>query len=447
MTHTATRIALPRAWPAHVKSGLVNVIALAQFGMTYVRGWCANSRIARVRLAGDLDRVKTDARLLRETMRIKDARMARVPAAERPHYTPTERLEILEIRAARRWTSAETARVFLVTEATIASWTKRVDEDGPDALVALPVPVNRYPDFAAHVVQRLKTLCPAMGKTRIMQTLARAALHLSVSTVGRMLKARPARPPERTPPCDDAHAAVSSATAGRTVTARYPDHIWNLDLTVVPTSLGLWAPWWPFSIAQCWPFAWHLAAIVDHVSRAIVGFAVFAKEPTSQEMCAVLDRAVERTGRAPKYTVNDHGPQFGTEYRDWCKERGVKPRFGAIGKHGSIAVTERAIRSIKDEGIRPTTVPLALVAMCKLTSLYAYWYNACRPHASLGGAAPFEIYFGRKPAHHKPRFEPRARYPVKPGEKLRARRGAKVLLEIQYLDGQKHLPVVALKAA
>jgi transposase InsO family protein len=198
------------------------------------------------------------------------------------------------------------------------------------------------------------------------------------------------------------------------VTARHPDHIWNLDLSVVPASLGLWAPWWPFSIAQCLPFAWHLAAIIDHFSRAIVGFAVFAKEPTSAQMCAALDRAVKRTGCAPKYMVTDQGPQFQSEYRDWCKRRGIKPRFGAIGKHGSIAVTERAIRSTKTEGIRPTTVPLTLVAMCKLDV---------------------------------PRFEPGARYPTTRREQLRARRGAEVRLEINYLGGEKHLPVVTVKAA
>jgi transposase InsO family protein len=164
-------------------------------------------------------------------------------------------------------------------------------------------------------------------------------------------------------------------------------------------------------------------------------------------MCAVLDRAVERIGCAPKYIVTDQGPQFSAEYREWCKRRGVKPRFGAIGKHGSIAVTERAIRSIKDEGIRPVVVPFALAAMCRLMSLYACWYNTCRPHSSLGGAAPIEIYLGRERAHEKPRIEPRARFPAKPGERLRAMRGAKVRLEVSYLDGEKHLPVVAVKAA
>ena len=64
---------------------------------------------------------------------------------------------------------------MLVTAATVASWLKRIDEDGPDALVQLPSPVNKFPDFVRHVVARLKTLCPSMGKVKIAETLARLA--------------------------------------------------------------------------------------------------------------------------------------------------------------------------------------------------------------------------------------------------------------------------------
>ena len=100
--------------------------------------------------------------------------MARVTPHRRPHYPPTERIAILDLKAAQRWSLEQTARVFQVTPATIASWMKRVDEDGPDALVQMNSPVNRFPEFVRHAVQRLKTLCPSMGKVKIAQTLARA---------------------------------------------------------------------------------------------------------------------------------------------------------------------------------------------------------------------------------------------------------------------------------
>ena len=93
--------------------------------------------------------------------------MARIPALRRPHYLPTERMAILQLRAARCWTLKQTANAFLVTGETIASWTKRVDEDGPDALLKLHEPVNRFPDFVRYMVQRLKILCPSMGKVRL----------------------------------------------------------------------------------------------------------------------------------------------------------------------------------------------------------------------------------------------------------------------------------------
>jgi len=99
---------------------------------------------------------------LGEELRIKDARMERVPPHHRPHYPAVERLAILELRAARGWSAAQSAKRFFVTEATIADWMARLDEDGPFALVRIPEPVNRFPDFVAYIVRRLKVLCPAM---------------------------------------------------------------------------------------------------------------------------------------------------------------------------------------------------------------------------------------------------------------------------------------------
>lgn len=112
----------------------------------------------------------------------------------------------------------------------VASWLKRVDEQGPDALVQLPVPVNRYPDFVRHAVQQLKSLCPMLGKMKRTQILARAGLHLGVATIGRMLKEQ--RQPK--PPTRDGDTAGQK----RVVTAKYPGHLWHTDLTVVPTARG-----------------------------------------------------------------------------------------------------------------------------------------------------------------------------------------------------------------
>ena len=66
-----------------------------------------------------------------------------------------------------------------------------MDEEGPDSLVQMPVPVNRFPDFVAYIVKKLKVLCPAMGKVKMANFPARAGLHLGAITVARMLTSPP----------------------------------------------------------------------------------------------------------------------------------------------------------------------------------------------------------------------------------------------------------------
>ena len=128
-----------------------------------------------------------------------------------------------------------------------------------------------------------------MGKVRISQVLARAGLHLGASTVGRMRKEG-----EPLSPCVTDLAAIEVTT--RVVTAKYPDHVWHVELSTVPTSAGFWVPWLPYARPQSWPFCWWVAVVVDHFSRAVVGFAVSVKRPTSLEMQRVLDRAIRKVG-------------------------------------------------------------------------------------------------------------------------------------------------------
>ena len=239
----ALRIPLSKAWTKHVRSAMLHVISLAQYATVYTRSWAVDSMNGRVRLKAENDRQGQEIALLREEIRIKDARMAQIDPHRRPHYPPTERMAILELRAARGWSLEQAANTFLLTAPTVASWMKRVDEQGPDALVQLREPVNKFPDFVRYVVQRLKTLCPSMGKVKIAQTLCRAGLHLGATTVGRILKEPPQRAPQE-----------PSVSTGRVVTAKEPNHVWHVDLTTVPTGSGPWTSWLPFALPQSWPF-------------------------------------------------------------------------------------------------------------------------------------------------------------------------------------------------
>ncbi len=182
------RIQLPRGWQGCVKSAVLYTIALAHYTIVYARAWAADSINARERLAAENDRLHEECALLREEIRLKDTRIAQIVPQRRPHYCPHERMAILELRTARGWSLKQTADVFLVTPATIASWVKRIDDQGADALVQLGEPVNKFPDFVRYIVQRLKALNPSMGKVKIAETLCRAGLHLGVTTVRKSLR-------------------------------------------------------------------------------------------------------------------------------------------------------------------------------------------------------------------------------------------------------------------
>jgi transposase InsO family protein len=421
----------PPRWPQRARSAIVHALSLA-----------------RIALLATTDRVATSIRLehelalLREELRIKDARMERVPPRHRPHYPAVERLAILELRAARGWSAAQSATRFFVTEATIADWMARLDEDGPSALVRTPEPVNRLPDLVAHIVRRLKVLCPAIGTARIAAVLSRAGLHLGRTTVRRMLRRRPR-----------CAAPAATARSERRIRSSRPNHIWLVDLTTVPTLAGFWISWLPWSVPQRWPFCCWVAVGVDHYSRRIMGVRVFRSRPTATAVSAFLASMIRAAGQAPRHLITDRGRELAARpFRPGCRRAGVRHRFGAIGRHGSIALVERCIRTLKDEGVRRWLAPIRWRTVGRELSLLADWYNGHRPHTGLAGATPDEIHFGRLAAHRRPRFEPRARWPrdaacAQPQAPVRGRRGVRLALEVRYLEGRAHLPIVSLTRA
>ncbi|MEN6451708.1 MAG: DDE-type integrase/transposase/recombinase [Thermoguttaceae bacterium] len=373
--------------------------------------------------------------------------MTQIPPHRRPQYPPTERMAILELKAARSWSLEQTAKAFLVTAATIASWMKRLDEEGPDALVQLRHPVNRFPEFVRYIVQRLRQLSPTLGKVKIAQTLARAGLHLGATTIDRMLKEEHRR---FQPPEDD----INEPAPARKVTARHANHTWHVDLTTVPIGLGYWCPWFPFALPQCWPFCWWVAVVVDHFSRRAMGVAAFQSQPSSEAVRAFLGRAIAAVKKAPRYIICDRGKQFDCAgFRAWCKRKGIKPpRYGAIGKHGSIAVVERFILTLKTTLSSLTLISFRREAFQRELAAITEWYNSFPPHTWLGGKTPDEKYHGRRPANRKPSFEPRSRWPrgspcAKPHALVRAKPGVRLALDVSFYAGRKHLPIIRLRRA
>ncbi len=198
-----------------------------------------------------------------------------------------------------------------------------------------------------------------------------------------------------------------------------------------------------------------------------MGVAAFKSQPSSEAVRAFLGRSIAKAKqnsprplgegpgvRAPKYIICDRGGQFDCSgFRAWCKRKGIKPpRYGAIGKHGSIAVVERFILTLKTLLACLLLVPYRREKFQQKLSAIVEWYNQHRPHEWLGGKTPNEVYYHRHPANRKPRHEPRSHWPhgslcAKPWALVRGSPGAKLTLEVSYHRGRKHLPVIKLKRA
>jgi hypothetical protein len=87
----------------------MHVFSLAQYAMTYTRGWAVLCKNPRVRSTAELNQAHQEIALLREQIRILNARMEVITPSSRPNYPPTERLAILELKAVRGWSFGSVA--------------------------------------------------------------------------------------------------------------------------------------------------------------------------------------------------------------------------------------------------------------------------------------------------------------------------------------------------
>ena len=75
-------------------------------------------------------------------------------------------------------------------------------------------------------------------------------------------------------------------------------------------------------------------------------------------------------------------------FRRWVKRKSIQPpRYGAVGKHGSIAVVERLILTMKNEGTRRILIPQRRETFRGELVSFIDWYNEHRPlgERSFGG--------------------------------------------------------------
>ncbi len=185
-----------------------------------------------------------------------------------------------------------------------------------------------------------------------------------------------------------------------------------------------------------------LAVVIDVFSRLPLAWRLFSDEPSAEEMASVLDEAVARATRfhpdlSLSHFVTDKGACFTADaFQAAVARHGLKARFGAVVRHGSISLIERLWLSLKDLLHLRLDRCLLRDDLENRIGLGLFYYYVLRPHQGLGGATPGEVYFQKQLARDHALPPPREGAPIPPP----AFKG-------RYLDSARRLPVLFRKAA
>ncbi len=370
-----------------------------------------------------------------QTIDILLERLARVPPAHRPHYRKTDRARILHHKDVFHLSCREVARLYALTSSTIHRWVvDTISPKRPDRPLVAPAPPDRsYPVLLRRQVANM-AMAGFGGSLRIAQTLALEGIALSRSTVRRWtMETAPARetsvagrPASLTRVSKE--EAEPAKVVERAVRAKRPNHVLMVDVTLIKALAGF--------------LSFRLAVVIDVFSRFPLAWRLFDSEPSAEEMTAVLDEAAARARRyhldlSLAHFVTDKGACFtAEEFQEAIARHGMKARFGAVGRHGSIALIERLWLGLKDLLHLRLDRRLLREDLAPRIGLGLFYYSVLKPHQGLGGATPAEVYFQKEPARLSAVPPPREVDPLPPPEFV-----------IRHLDSARRLPVLFRNAA
>jgi transposase InsO family protein len=343
--------------------------------------WAARSRrlsleraCARAE-AGRVAELEARVMVLEDAVAFRDARLEVLEkrlGEERPRrpYPLVERLRILWLMEYYQIPKRRVKDTFGVARSSVHRWLKAFQEGKEGGRRPAAEPVNKTPREIAELIWDIFARNPMWGRHRIAMTLWALGVFVSATTVRDTLL-RP-RPKAST----SAPAAAKECAKPKQIVARCPNHVWSVDRTRV-MRWGIWPTW--------------VLVAIDHFSRAVMAVAPL-EGPNAGWVVDAMEKAFLRHG-PPKHLISDQegvfvGELFAQLLRDW----NVKQRFGAVGKHGSIAVTERLIWTLKREWLARGALIRGLDHLGALLAEFEVYYNQHRCHQRLNGATPSILY-------------------------------------------------------
>ena len=321
---------------------------------------------------GELARLRDENRQLKSENRIIKARDADAPCRKR--YSPLRRLQILWHMEYYRIPRSRVKEHFLIAKSTLYRWLHAAEKGDLGEPKAKQESPRKTSAELAGMIWDIFEANPYVGRDRIASILWLLGVFVGASTVRNILL----QPKPKNAPA--AAKAQAAPTAPRQIVARYPNHVWSVDRTRV-LRWGIWPTW--------------VLVAIDHFSRKVVACCPL-EGPNAGWVVGAMEEAFLQYG-APRHLISDQEGVFISEvFRDLLIPWDVKHRFGAVGKHGSIAVTERVILTLKYEWLKRVPVIRGLDHLSQLVGDFAVYYNEYRGHTTLGGALPSVIHRGEQ---------------------------------------------------
>jgi putative transposase len=167
-----------------------------------------------------------------------------------------------------------------------------------------------------------------------------------------------------------------------------PNQVWSADITYVPLSHGFL----------------YLMAILDWYSRYVVSWRL--SNSLDESFCLeALEEAL--TMARPEIFNTDQGVQFtGQSWTGRLLTAGVLLSMDGKGRALDNVFVERLWRTVKYEEIYLKAYDCPAECRTGLGGYFAF-YNQDRPHQSLGGQTPQEVYQGEKRRTGRSRLRPR----------------------------------------
>src|ERR1017187_4048348 len=158
-----------------------------------------------------------------------------------------------------------------------------------------------------------------------------------------------------------------------------PNQAWAMDITYVPMEHGFV----------------YLAAVVDWFSRRVLAWRLSITMEASFCIEAV-EEALSKNEK-PEIFNTDQGSQFTSDdFTGLLRKNGIDISMDGRGRWRDNVFVERVWKSIKYEEVylhAYETVKEARTSIGK----YLEFYNSIRPHSSLDGFTPDQVYFNRLP--------------------------------------------------